>query len=192
MNDFKLKLLIKVIIISFFIQLIICLNNSDEDPDSSDDYSDDFTVNSNKTEDIEREGIDEGSGDDEEDDEDYDEGEGECTALELVKNLNISEFLPDDYEQLKNEPWVKTVPHFDDTWGRFLRAFKWEHKVYRIKDVKEVLNYLIGIAYEMSYDFNLEPDCAVALSQLLRAILNEEIWAFKCEYHGNFHPKQLR
>ncbi|CAG2169928.1 unnamed protein product, partial [Oppiella nova] len=81
----------------------------------------------------------EGSADGEDsDDYELEEGQGGCTALEALKELNITEFLPEDYEELKSEPRVKIVNHFDDTWGRFLRAFRWEHRLYSQKDVKQL------------------------------------------------------
>ena len=151
--------------------------DEEEDHHETDGHPSSSMKKSNATLDSEDEEEDD---EEEDDDEDYSES-GECTALEVVKNLNISEFLPDDHEQLKSESMAKIVPHFDDTWGRFERAFRWEHKLYFQKDLKELFQYFFGLAYEYTYDFNLEPECAAAVKQLFDGLVEEQIWAFKCK-----------
>ena len=49
----------------------------------------------------------------EEEDEEEDQGFEICTPLDIIKNINYSHLLPDDYEQLQNErPLIKIVPPF--------------------------------------------------------------------------------
>src|SRR5882724_5977334 len=97
-------------------------NKSDENRDYI-DISDDFVnkiFNNNKTS-IERMNIfDEEEEDRDEEEEDYEDGgtgEPECNIVEAFKNINSSDFLPDDYDQVKGEEMVRIVPHFDETWG---------------------------------------------------------------------------
>ncbi|CAG2120250.1 unnamed protein product, partial [Medioppia subpectinata] len=175
------------------------LNNSDDYINSDNDYNNnDYTdsdIDNNTTPQTIDDGVDgEGSGGNpnpidssaisdpdeaEEVEDEYDSGQEVCTPLDALQGLNISDFLPEDYESLKSEPRHRVVRHFDETWGRFQRFFKWEHRLYDNPDLKAVANYLLGLAYELSYDFALEPECSLAITSLLQGLNRKEIWAFK-------------
>ncbi|XP_054152608.1 uncharacterized protein LOC128951384 [Oppia nitens] len=168
-------------------------DNSEDTNDSIDDYN-----NHNNSTNYDDTGAEEsdliGTGDDidnndDEEDTDYEANDEptECSPADALRGLNISRLLPVDYESLKQEPRVKIVKHFNETWDRFLRAFRWEHQIYGLKEFRDVYQYLRGMAYELSFDIQLEPQCMAAVSRVLQALIREEIWAFKF-FDSQSHP----
>jgi hypothetical protein len=108
--------------------------------------------------------------------------ENHCSAKEFITNLNISHYLPDDYENMKNENISRIVPHINHTFAKFERLMNWAKKVYDDKELNEAFKAIRSMSYDMVYELDLEPECLSAFLRIVNGMQKGKTWAFKCKF----------
>ncbi len=111
--------------------------------------------------------------------------ENDCTAEQFLNNLNFTNFLPDDYESLRNEKISRNVLHINQTYQKFKRLENYVQKLSRNEDLSKIFNLIHSRAYEMVYELDLQPECLSSLLRIATAMREKKIWALKCI--NNFH-----
>lgn len=106
--------------------------------------------------------------------------ENSCSTEQFINNINFSNFLPDDYENMKNEKISRNVLHINQTYEKFKRLEKWIQKISRNENLRKVFNFMHSRAYEMVYEIDLQPECLSALLRVVTAMQEKKLWALKC------------
>jgi len=112
-------------------------------------------------------------------DQDIDE-ENDCTAEQFLNNLDFTNFLPDDYESLRNEKISRNVLHINQTYEKFKRLENYVQKLSRNEDLNKIFNLIHLRAYEMVYELDLQPECLSSLLRIVTAMREKKFWALKC------------
>jgi hypothetical protein len=106
--------------------------------------------------------------------------ENSCSTEQFINNINFSNFLPHDYESMKNEKISRNVLHINQTYEKFKRLEKWIQKISRNENLRKVFNFMRSRAYEMVYEIDLQPECLSALLRVVTAMQEKKLWALKC------------
>jgi hypothetical protein len=101
--------------------------------------------------------------------------ENSCSTEQFINNINFSNFLPDDYENIS-----RNVLHINQTYEKFKRLEKWVQKISRNENLRKVFNFMRSRAYEMVYEIDLQPECLSALLRVVTAMQEKKLWALKC------------
>lgn len=131
----------------------------------------------------------------EEDIEDDDENalEENCDGKlsSFVRNIEATSFLPDDYNIVKdslnfnkedNNTIYEQINNINDTLQLIHRLLKYGQKLRFNVDIIDTIKYMSSITIDEVYEAKISSECTADLLHVVQAIVNNELWAWNCEY----------
>lgn len=122
--------------------------------------------------------------DEDEDLEDTEYCDGRISTF--VRNLNRTQFLPPDYEELEEAVSKgdirNKIHHINDTIKIVERLVAYGQQLTTNKDLKDAILYFSSLITEKLYKVNISPSCMGDLVTVLSAIRNRKLWAMQCKF----------
>ena len=128
-----------------------------------------------------------GEGDDDDDDESDDGSEEEGCDMRLssvVRNIDGSPFLPDDYEaaydSVTKTDWANKHYNITDMMAIIQSVIDHGVKVSKNKDLADTAMYVSSVMMDRLYDAKVSAECTADLANIGSSLRSGQLWPVKC------------
>ena len=104
----------------------------------------------------------------------------------FVRSVNISSYLPDDFDELTEEMLYRDlyapVSDMNHTIQMVERLVSYREKLKTNKDLNDAINYVVIASSKNILSSQVSFSCSADILRVLLAIKNQEFWALKSEF----------